>query len=215
MIPFLLGSILFLASGLATAADTPEVVYKTFHDAMVSGDMDTLLRLSPDSILTEMAGYPTEQNQQILTAMGKMLPKSFSVLSLEPGTDADSILLHTRGVGDPPGDASTAEQYGTIAMVREAGDWKVSRADWQGKPRNGMPNAPALAPAPAAAITPTPPMAPTAPAVAKASPPVTVIQVAAAPVRPRPLQKKKPVCIIKQVMTNAEIEACRQASAEY
>ena len=234
-------SALFLAAGVLSAADAPEAVYQKFHDAMLNGDMDTILQLSPASIRAEMAAYPPEQNKEGLAMMTELLlPKTFSVLGFEPGADANATTLYASGMGHSLMSDEPEKHYGTISMVKEGGDWKVGGANWNNKPPKNLPKSPAPAtaaasaapPAPAAPVVPdatTPvPAAPVAPAATAAPaapspdpgvdvPPAQAAPVAAAapaPTPPKPPEKKKPVCIIKQVMSNAEIEACRQAAAE-
>jgi hypothetical protein len=216
--------LLLFSSGVLHAGDTPEAVYQKFHDAMLKGDMDAMLQLSPAAIKEEMATYPPEQSQEMLTMMGKLLPKTFSVVGLEPGADPDTATLYARGMGVSLMDEKPKMQYGMISMVKEGGKWTVSEQSWNNKPPKGMPKSSGSAPAPAAAsaappapAAPEPAPAAVAPATSPAPPPVAAAPVAAVQTAPPPTpavppkapEKKKPACIIKQVMSNAEIDACR------
>ncbi len=231
LLQILFCSVLFLSSGLLTAAEAPEEVYKQFHDSMLMGDLDTMLKLSPASIRAEMESLPAEQKQGVVALMGKLLPRTYKVLGIVPGADAGAGTLYVSGMGASLMGEEPAQQYGTIDMVMEDGNWKVGKTDWNSTPPKNLSKlkesatttATASAPLPAPPATPTAPATPAAsaapaPAVATvlpaASAPVAAAQATPAPIQPKPPEKKKPVCIIKQVMSNAEIHACRLASAE-
>ena len=209
---------MFLASGQLHAAETPEAIYQKFHDAMLAGDMDGMLALSPESERAEMAGYAPEQKQAMIAMMGKLLPRSYTVLGVKPGADANAATLYASGMGVSLFGDEPEMQYGTISMSREAGEWKVGKSSWNNKPPKNLPAAAKAPPAPAA-TPPTPAMQATPETPPAAPAPVAAVPVAPAPptlppAPPKAPEKKKPVCIIKQVMSNAEIETCRQAAAE-
>ena len=75
-----------LLSGSLFAADSPEEVYRAFHEAQASGDLDTMLQYAPASKQAEMDSYTPEQKKQMMAMMAKLLPREVEFSGTEVGT---------------------------------------------------------------------------------------------------------------------------------
>ena len=220
---------LMLVWTISNAADSPEAVFMDFHEAIVAGDLDRMLTHAPEAQKAEMAALPAEQKTATVALMSKLTPKEISVIGQSPGASSDELTLYAEGMGVSLMSGDPEKQYGTAAMVKEGGEWKVKRAEWNNKRPKEMPKAkamvaaasetesappppmPAPVPAQPTAVEPAPPPA-ASPAVAEA--PAAPAPAAAPTPPPAPVAPKKPKeqCIIKQVMSNADIERCRRAA---
>ncbi|MBI2993381.1 MAG: hypothetical protein HYY48_04295 [Gammaproteobacteria bacterium] len=222
-------SLLFftLISGPLTAADTPETVYQKFHQAQLSGDMDAVLLHVPAAKRTEMAAYTPEQKQQLLKMMAVLLPRQVAISGKDVSADGAKATLYASGEGTDLLSGKEKTFYAAIAMVMEDGEWKVDNSQWSDqrpkvaagakKPSREAAVAPAPPPppkpqpvaaeaaAPASEATPSAPAAPAAPASVAAAP-------EPGPPPARMPEKKKQQCIIKPVMSNADIERCRRVA---
>jgi hypothetical protein len=189
----------------AAGAETPEAVYAKFHAAALAGNFAEMKKHGTPEGAAEIERMPPGQRQAALDFLRGILPRSYSITGREPSADGNRIVLRATGMATGLLSPKPVPHYGTIALVKLGGDWKVQESSWKNTPGPGV--TPALAgppPAPAKAAVAAEPARPAA--VQRATRPVQPAAAAAAPAA-RP--KLAGDCVYKPVMTDEEIARCR------
>ena len=208
----------------------PAEVYKKFHAAALASNFEELNRWGTESGSKEIQAMPSAQRDAVLKFMAALLPKSYSVTRSAVDTAQTRAVLYAIGTN-----TQGERVNGTIVVLKERGAWKVDKADWASDGPPSFPAAKGQAPrtqkvaaqepktpfteAPPAADKPAEKPAAKAPArpsrAAKAAPREGAKKESSPPELP-PLtdpvareQARVPECIIRPVMTDAEIERCR------
>lgn len=179
------------------AAEEPEAVYAKFHRSAVSGNLEEMFRYAPAARRAELATMSAAQKEAQVKMVALMLPRAFVVRSktILPAGNGARLLLS--GPGERLIDGKVETLYGVIAMVIEAGDWKVRESNWSNEqPANFAPARPAAAPTAAGKAAANP---------AAKAPPASMVGTPA----PRTLGAAKPPCIYKAVMTAEDVENCK------
>ncbi len=181
------------------AAEEPEAVYAKFHRGAVSGNLEEMFRYAPAARRAELMTMSAAQKDAQVKMVALMLPRAFVVRNKTLNPAGSSARLMLSGPGTRFIDGKTETFYGVIAMVQEAGEWKVSESNWSNEqPANfaaARPTASAAAPAAAGK----------APAKAAAKAPASMVGSPA----PRTLGAAKPPCVYKAVMTAEDVENCK------
>ena len=191
-------ALLILLPLAALAADEPEAVYAKYHRAVMSGDLDEMLRNGPLQRRAEMAGLSAAHKDAALKMARFMMPRAFT-LERKTLNARNRATLIVSGPGEAGGNRMQT-MYGTVNMLLENGDWKVDEVNWSNE-------------RPAILATPKP-AAPSA-AAEKAAPKFTgkggaqVVGSTTSSAPARTLGEAKPVCVYKPVMTAADMEACK------
>lgn len=173
-----------------SAAEEPDAAYASFHRALASGNFAEMMRYAPQERRIEMAAMSAAQRDATIKMLGMMMPRAYAVREKRVAPDGRSARLLVAGPAE-----NASQLYGTIRMVAERGEWKVSESNWSDEePRGIAPARPANAPAPKSAT----PAQGGAPVVGSSS---GVMQ--------RKLGTAKPECVYKPVMTAEDIANCR------
>ncbi len=204
MSPFIAAflSIATLAALPAAAAEEPDAVYFKYHRAAVSRDLDEMLRYADAAQRNELSGISAAQRDATMKMLEASMPRAFILKGKTVAPDGRRARLLVSGPGGSVLDDKLETLYGTIAMVKEQGEWKVATADWSNIPPTGL--------APAAAAKSAAPAKTAAPA-AKAAPARSggaLVGSTSAPPE-RKLGMAKEPCVYKPVMTAEDIENCR------
>ncbi len=204
MSPFIAAflSLATLAALPAAAAEEPDAVYFKYHRAAVSRDLDEMLRYADAAQRNELSGISAAQRDATMKMLEASMPRAFILKGKTVAPDGRRARLLVSGPGGSVLDDKLETLYGTIAMVKEQGEWKVATADWSNIPPTGL--------APAAAAKSAAPAKTAAPA-AKAAPARSggaLVGSTSAPPE-RKLGMAKEPCVYKPVMTAEDIENCR------
>jgi hypothetical protein len=185
---------LLLMPCAAAAQNEPEAVYAKFHRAAVSGDVDEMARHGHAPQRAEIASMSAAQKDASAKMMKALLPRAYVLNDKRVNPNGQSARLIVSGPSAIiPGEKSET-LYGTISLMMEAGEWKVSNMDWS----NTRPAAlaqPALKPPATSPLSSRPPAARGATVVGTEP--------------ERKLGPAKPPCVYKPVMTAEDVENCR------
>jgi hypothetical protein len=107
------------------AQDAPEAVYAKFHRAGLAADYDALRKYQSSAKANEMDPIPPGERKQILQALARLLPRSYSVVEKTVEEGATRAVLRLRG--------TQPSIAGTITLVKEKGEWKIDDANWGGR----------------------------------------------------------------------------------
>jgi hypothetical protein len=193
----LLAAPLLLWAGPAQAADGPEAVYAKLHRATLEGNVEQVLSHASAQRRAEMSSLPGKEDMVHMAAMA--LPKTYAITrSTVRGGKAH---LSAQGIHESDGPAR-----GEVDLVREKGQWKVDEWNWsrlaQAPKEEAMTKEAAPPPEKPEAATPAPAT------VAAPSEPVD------APVLRRATAEDLG-CVIKPVMTDAELRRCGATPPKY
>jgi len=134
-----------LAQG-APAQEPPEAVYAKFHRALAAGNLDEMLKYAPAARRAELAGMPAAQKQATVEFMARLAPKNHAITGKQVSPDGNRATLRATGTGTALLNSKPETQYGTIAMVKEGGEWKVDQTSWDNNPKAQAATVPAPAP---------------------------------------------------------------------
>jgi hypothetical protein len=184
--------------GPARAADAPEAVYAKMHAAALARNVD------------EMRLYATEAQRAELIV--PELPKTYHVTGKAARSDGKAVELRATGTADSVGLGYT-QMFGVIGLVKEKGEWKVERLSWSTQRPGEYPNGYVIvvgpAPEPRAGNEPQTPRFTVPPSPPEPSHLVTRKPAAE---EAKPQERKPgtepPNCVIKPVMTDADLRAC-------
>lgn len=183
------------------AAEEPEAAYARFHRGVAAGNLEDMLRDSPEARRAEMARMSQAQKDAALKMISTMMPRAFLLRDKKVSTDGKAARLVVSGPAEPVDGAQGQMLYGTARMMVEKGEWKVSEVNWSPEaPPMLSPVNPGAKPAAGAPAAPSAPAAP-----ARAAP--LVGSTTGAP--ERKLGKAKEPCVFKAVMTTEDLENCR------
>ena len=193
------------------AADDPQAVYAKLHAATLAGNIQEMLKYAAASQRAEISAM--QGKAEVAKMMSAMLPKTYTVTGAGVNPDGKTAELRASGMHSIMG--PPAPMYGLVKFVSEGGEWKVASSEWSSdKPR--------AAPAPAAAAAPKPAMKVAAAPAAEAKPAGPTAAERAEAKRLAQEERDKAEkrrraelvaqCVIKPVMTDAEIQKCREAS---
>ena len=179
-------ALLIILSGAAAAADDIEAVYAKLHAAALARNVDEMMRYATEARRNELETTPDKE--PVVALMTATMPKTYRVTGKAFSPDGDAAQLRASGLS---GMVGMGEQlvYGVMDFTREKGEWKVDRWSWSSE----RPVAP-----PGFVRTQEPRSeAKKGPEPAKAAPgPVLSVE------------KSKPQCVIKPVMSDAELRVC-------
>ncbi len=188
---------ILLAHAAAPAAEEPEAVYAKFHRAAVSGNLEEMARYASATRRAEVITMSAAQKNAAVKMAALNLPRAFVVRNKIINPGASNARLLVSGPGERFIDGKVETLYGVIAMVIEAGDWKVRESNWSNEqPANFAPARPAAAPTAAGKAAANP---------AAKAPPASMVGTPA----PRTLGAAKPPCVYKAVMTAEDVENCK------
>jgi len=125
---------IILALGLAVAApalaqDAPEAVYAKFHRAGLGADYDGMRKYESSAKAKEMDPIPPAERKQMLRALARLLPRSYSVVEKTVEAGALRAVLRLRAT-QPDAAGKAQPLLATITLVKEKGEWKVDEANW-------------------------------------------------------------------------------------
>jgi hypothetical protein len=109
----------------ALALDEPEAVYAKFHRAGLAADYEGMRKYESSAKANQMDPIPPGERKQILRALARLLPRSYSVVEKTVEAGATRAALRLRG--------AQPSISGTITLVKEKGEWKVDDANWGGR----------------------------------------------------------------------------------
>jgi len=196
-------ALIALAQG-APAQEPPEAVYAKFHRALAAGNLDEMLKYAPAARRAELAGMPAAQKQATVEFMARLAPKNHAITGKQVSPDGNRATLRATGTGTALLNSKPETQYGTIAMVKEGGEWKVDQTSWDNNPK-AQAAPPVAAPVPAASPAAASPAA--SGTAARAATPTTPAPRSAE--SKRRAETRNPDCVIKPVMTDEDRAKCR------
>jgi hypothetical protein len=197
---------LALAAALAAAraADTPEAVYARLHAAALARNLD------------EMRLYAAEAQRAELIV--PELPRTYSVTGKAARRDGKAVELRASGTADTVGLGFT-QMFGVIGLVKEKGEWKVERLSWSTQRPGEYPEGYVIvqgpAPEPRSSGEPQTPRF----AVPPSAPEPSHLLTRKPAEDPKPQDERKPgtepaPCVIKPVMSDADLRACGSTPAD-
>lgn len=141
------GCLVLSWSFAASAADEPEDVYARFHAAGLAADFEAMRKHGTAAKAEEMAAMPEQIKGMMLRLLAEILPRRYSIAgrTIDPG--GSRATLQVTAAQDSPG-GKPAPVEGTIVLLKENGEWKVDRANWDTPPAASKPP-PKVAAAPA------------------------------------------------------------------
>jgi len=226
----LLAAPLLLPNG-AAAQEDPEAVYSKLHKAMLAANLGEMLKYASDAQRKELDAIPQAQKVATVQLMAKMMPASYSVAGTTINPDGKSAELRVTGMATGLMSGKPEMNYGVVKLVKENNAWKVERTEWSNTQPAGFqlaqaPKPAAATPAPASAAS-TPAPAADAPAkeedveaneeqMSKARKEEEAVMRKkaaedAAAERQRQREVRMALCVIRPVMTDAEIDFCKAA----
>jgi hypothetical protein len=211
--------LLALLPALTAFAAEPEAVYAQFHRAVASGNLDEMLRYAPDARRAEMAKISAAQKEGALKMMTMMMPRAFTLRDKTVSEDGKAARLVVAGPADPNGPAPGQLLYGTVRMMVEKGDWKVSEVNWSPEAPTMLspvnpggaysPPRPGAKPAASTGNAPATPGAPAAKPAAAAPPRAAPLVGSTTGAPERKLGTAKAECVYKPVMTAEDMANCK------
>ena len=175
---------LLAASSIALAWEEPDAVYAKFHNAVLTGNMDEMIRLTPSARRSEVAMHKETELQQHL----RTTPTAYALEQKLLSRDGQTARLFLSASGELFPVPKAGSQFGIVRMALESGEWRVIDQSWaREKP------------------------AELSPARAQVSEGGRVRDVTrpAAPTRAPVLRAAGPGCRYEPVMSDEEIERCR------
>ena len=181
-------ALLIVLSGAAAAADDIEAVYAKLHAAALARNVDEMMKYATEARRNELETTPDKE--PVVALMSATMPKAYRVTGKAYSPDGAAAQLRASGLS---GMVGMGEQlmYGVMDFTKEKGEWKVDKWSWSSdrpvappgfvrapEPRGGEPQAKAR----------------------------EVVKEVPAPVLS--IEKSKPQCMIKPVMTDADLRAC-------
>jgi len=191
----------------ARAADDLQTVYAKLHAASLKGDIATMAKFASAAKRAEVTALPA--GAETAKLMSGMLPRTYSVTSAGVNPDGKTGELKATGMHalfGPP-----KPMYGVVKFISEGGAWKVDRSEWSSDKQTA--SAPMLVLAQAKpAAAPVAAAKPAAPAAAPSADAKRQAQLERERLEKRRRDALVALCVIKPVMSDAEIEKCRAAS---
>jgi hypothetical protein len=136
-------------SGLSSAQEDPEAVYRKFHDATIAGDFNELRKWGATDVGNQLAAASAEE-RAMFAFLSAMMPKSYAVTAKDVGVDKATLQLCARA--SEKGEVKTLPA--TVDLVKESGAWKVLSTSWGGD-QSSVPSVPCPSPVePARRATP-------------------------------------------------------------
>jgi len=181
----------------AQVTEEPQTVYLKLHRATLVQNLNEMLLYSSDAARAELKTFASEP--QRLRLVSSMMPRVYTVRASSLSSDGSRARLRATGTFTFQG--NTAPSYGTIDLVKQAGEWKVEKFEWSGDKPQGFDEA--VAQARLAAKLAAGQVAPEEPKAAAPQKP-------AAEPDPAPVITRKPQreCEIKPVMSDDDLRAC-------
>lgn len=174
-------------SGGALAWEEPDSVYARFHNAVMTGNAQEMLRLTTGARRAELAGRKDLELRQTHAS----LPAAYALERKTVSRDGQSARLYFSAAGEAFPAPKAGTQYGIVRMALEGGEWKLVDQSWaREKPAE-------IAPARAQVPEGGRPRDMTRPAVR------------AAATQPPLLRIARPDCRYQPVMSDEEMERCR------
>ncbi len=188
MAPRFASALLLALSGAALAADDIEAVYAKLHAAALARNVDEMMKYASEARRNELETTPDKE--PIVALMTASMPKAYRVTGKAFAADGSAAQLRASGLA---GMVGMGEQlmYGVMDFSREKGEWKVDRWSWSSE------RPPAL------------PAGLTRAQEARGKPELQAKETAkeaAAPVLT--VEKARPQCVIKPVMSDDDLRAC-------
>jgi hypothetical protein len=199
-------------AGVAAGDDEPEAVYAKFHRAVLTGNVEEMLRQGTEAQRVQMAPMSEEQKKAQLKAIGALMPPKYELRAKKVAPDGQSAQLWLSGPGKAPAGGKPETLYATVFLVMQRAEWKVAAAGWSSRDPGLPPNVSETGRDPGPYV-PTNTTSPAAAAVQKQRPvsqsPATqpVGSLNSAP--ERKFGQQKPPCEFKPVMTAEDLENCR------
>lgn len=119
-----------LGGRFAFAADSPEVVYQKYIAAIKSKNLDELNKYLSMQQRDKLNTERPEDRQKMIELIAAFMPKSIRVVEQVISLDNKTGTLKLVGIG---GISGNDEVYGTVSMVKEESEWKISREEWSNK----------------------------------------------------------------------------------
>lgn len=174
-------------SGGALAWEEPDSVYAKFHNAVMTGNAEEMLRLTTGARRAELAGRKDLELRQTHAS----LPAAYALERKTVSRDGQSARLYFSAAGEAFPTPKAGAQYGIVRMALEGGEWKLLDQSWAREKPAEIAPARAQVPEGGRMRDMTRPAAP----AAAAKPPL--------------LRIARPDCRYQPVMSDEEIERCR------
>jgi hypothetical protein len=187
------------------AADEPEAVYAKFHRAVMSGNIEEMIKYGPTSRRAELLSMSEASRDAALKMAQYMMPRAFTLQRKTVQPNGRSTLI-VSGPWTSEG-LKLETVYGVIRMITEDGEWKVDESSWTNQRPDNLATPQPAAPPAAAAKAPSSAAVPVKGAAAAAGAPVVGSMNSTTP--GRTLGAAKPDCVYKPVMTARDMENCK------
>lgn len=178
---------LLAASPVALAWEEPDAVYAKYHNAIMTGDSDEMLRLTAGARRADIAGRKDAE----LRAIHASMPAAFALERKTVSRDGQTAKLYLSASGEAFPMPKAGAQFGIVRMALEGGEWKLLDQSWaREKPAEIAPARPQAAGGGRVRDM-------THPGPGQGQPSVPLLRVA------------RPACAYQPVMSDEEIERCR------
>jgi hypothetical protein len=180
-----LAALLASFAGAARAWEEPDAVFAKYHRAIMAGNAEEMIRLTPAARRAELAARKESELRRLTAA----LPAAYALEQKVVSRDGQSARLIYSAPGEAFEVPRAGAQFGIVRMALEGGEWRLVDQSWaREKP------------------------AELAPARSQASEGGRVRDMTRAnhrPVPPPVLRVARPGCTYKGVMSDEEIARCR------
>ena len=167
--------------------EEPDAVYAKYHNAIMTGNSDEMLRLTAGSRRGDIA--PRKDSE--LRALHASMPAAFALEQKTVGRDGQTARLYLSASGEAFPTPKAGAQFGIVRMALEGGEWRLVDQSWaREKPVE---------------------IAPARPTVTEGGRVRSMTHPSAGQGQPRQplLRIARPDCTYQPVMSDEEIERCR------
>ena len=115
-----------LFASLACAWEEPDQAFAKYHNAVMTGNADEMLRLMPAARRADVAGRKdTELRQQ-----NASMPAAYALEQKTVSRDGQAAKLYYSASGEAFPMPKAGAQYGIVRLVLEGGEWRVVDQSW-------------------------------------------------------------------------------------
>jgi len=171
-------------AGAACAWEEPDAVFAKYHHAIMTGNAEEMIRLTPAARRAELAARKESELRRLTAA----LPVAYALEQKVVSRDGQNARLIYSAPGEAFQVPRAGAQFGIVRMALESGEWRLVDQSWaREKPAE---------------------LAPARPQVSEGGR-VRDMTRANRPVPPPVLRVARPGCAYKGVMSDEEIARCR------
>jgi hypothetical protein len=121
-----IAALLAMLSGAASAWEEPDAVYAKYHRAILAGNADEMIRLTPAARPAEVAAHKETE----LRHQAAALPFAYALEQKLTSRDGQRARLFYSASGESFPVPRAGAQFGIVRMALEQGEWRVLDQSW-------------------------------------------------------------------------------------